>query len=281
MGLAAEVVRAVAERTPLRDPAVARTTVGPNLVLVEVRDRDPAPEGPGSVAGVAHRPPGTPPAVPGGADAHRIAAWAGDPPGSGADAGGPGDDPDERVGRALGLATLNALSAPVVDWRRGDPFESLPPDARTVATVGLFGPALRKFEDATVRVVERDPVDPPAGPPGVTVETYTPDGADRALAGADVLFLTGSALIYGGADRYLSIARERSGDGAPPAVVMVGATASFVPDPAFRAGVDALAGARVTDPGAVRAGIRAGDCAGDLHGAGLEKVFVADDADPG
>jgi len=58
-------------------------------------------------------------------------------------------------------------------------------------------------------------------------------------------------------------------------VVVVGATASALPDPLFAAGADVVAGAAVDDPDAVRAAVRAGACGTDLHDAGLRKGVVA------
>ena len=66
-----------------------------------------------------------------------------------------------------------------------------------------------------------------------------------------------------------------------PPVVLVGATASQVPEPAFAAGVDVVAGALVTDVERVRERVAAGDCGTDLHEAGVVKVYVANPAGDG
>lgn len=230
-----------------------RVTVGPRVVLVELTDPDR-----GRLAGVAHRPRGTP-----------LTAWPERP----AELASLAVESSERLPRAVGIAALNALSAPDVAWRPGDPMASLSPDVETVATVGLFRPAFRKFADVDVRVVERDPpdADDVDAPPGVAVTTFAPAACERAFEGADVCFVTGSALVYGGVDRYLDALRAAD----VPLVVLVGSTASFLPEPAFDAGVDVLAGASVTDPDRVRARTLAGDCDTDLHDAGLRKGFVA------
>jgi uncharacterized protein (DUF4213/DUF364 family) len=132
--------------------------------------------------------------------------------------------------------------------------------------------ATKKFDDVEVRVVERDPPDSVDAPEGVSVRTYRPEGAREAFEGADVCFVTGSTLIYGGIDRYLA---ELAAAGVSP-VILVGATASHVPESAFVAGVDVVAGALVTDVDRVRERVAAGDCGTDLHDAGVEKVYVAD-----
>jgi uncharacterized protein (DUF4213/DUF364 family) len=178
------------------------------------------------------------------------------------------------LARAVGVATLNALSVPDLSWRVGDPMAAVTTDVDVVTTVGLFRPAFRKFGGVTVRVVEREPPAPEAvrAPDDVTVETYEPDACVAAFTDADVCFLTGSTLVYGGIDRYLSALRKA---GVAP-VVLVGATASHLPDPAFEAGVDVVAGARIPQPvhDRVLARVRAGDCGTDLHDAGVEKVYA-------
>jgi len=120
-----------------------------------------------------------------------------------------------------------------------------------------------------VRVVERDPVGDVSTPPGVDVRTYRPAETAAAMAGADVVFVTGSTLVYGGTERCLAAAPEDA------AVVLVGATASCVPEPLFAAGADAVAGASVDDPARVRDAVASGACGTDLHDRGVRKVYAA------
>lgn len=247
-----------AVRQHLADRASAatdpRVTVGDRLLAVELAHPDHD-----GLVGLAHRPPG---------DASFDGATV---PGLVADA----TDADDPVRRAAGVAALNALSVPDVNWQVGDPMAGLPADVDVVATVGLFRPAFVKFDGVTVRAVERDPPAPETieTPPGVAVETYAPEECAAAFAGADVCFVTGSTLVYGGTERYL---RALADAGVAP-VVLVGATASHVPDPAFAAGVDVVAGARVADRERALTGIRAGECGTDLHDHGVEKVYVVAD----
>ncbi|HKJ58588.1 MAG TPA: DUF364 domain-containing protein [Halobacteriales archaeon] len=250
------VYDSVAERSPLSEATVDRVVVGDRLLLVEVDDVESA-DGDRRSAGAAHRPPGVLDEDPAGARALDVASWA---TGS--------SDSSDPLRRAVGVAALNALSEPLMDWATGDPFEALASDVSAIATVGLFGPAFRKFGAVDVRVIERQDLEPPETPEGVSVSTYGPDEAEAAIDGVDVVFVTGSTLLYGGTERYLEAARD------VPDVVLVGATASFVPEPAFEAGATMLAGARVTDAEAVRRGAVAGECATDLHDEGMEKVYV-------
>ena len=241
--------------------AVDRITVGERVVLVELTDDE------GVSAGLAHRPPGDPTnddpnATP---DLDRLLTAAASP----AD---PADSSD-RLTRALGIAAANALSVPHIDWRAGDPMALLDADVDRIATVGLFAPAFRKFDGVEVRVIERAPVEDPPAPDGVRTKTFPVSDTDAAMSGADVVFVTGSAFIYGGVEAYL--------DAAPAAatVVVIGATASFLPEPLFDRGVDVVAGTSVAALDSVRAAVTAGACGTDLHDAGLRKVYAAA-ADP-
>lgn len=235
-----------ARATTVTDPVV---TVGDRAVLV-----DCLVDG-SRVGGLAHRPPGSNPSDPEPTVETLAAAAVSAPAGS--------------VRRAVGLATLNALSAPEMAWRVGDPMAALSTDIETIATVGLFRPAFRKFGDVTVRVVERDPgtVDESSLPSTVPTTLFAPGDASEAFDGADVCFITGSTLVYGGLNDYLAAAA------AVPVVVLIGATASFLPTPLFDRGVDLLAGARVTDVEQARRHVAAGDCGTDLHDHGVEKVY--------
>lgn len=250
---------AVRERLADRagEAADPRVVVGERLLAVELVDPDHGP-----LVGLAHRPPGT-------AAFELEFEFEGQ---TVADLVAGATAAESPPRRAAGVAALNALSVPDVDWRRGDPMAGLPADVKRVATVGLFRPTFATFDDVTVWVVERDPPDPTTveTPSGVAVETYAPDECDRAFAGADVCFLTGSTLVYGGTERYLLALAEA---GVSP-VVLVGATASHRPEPAFAAGVDVVAGARVTDRERALAGVSGGGCGTDLHGHGVEKVYV-------
>lgn len=236
-----------------------RVTIGERVLLVDLVDPDD-----GRLAGLAHRPHGD--------DAVAVGEES-----AVADLAALATDADDLLDRAVGVATLNALSVPYVDWRRGDPMAALSTGVDVVATVGLFRPAFRKFDDVDVRVVERDPPDSVGAPSGVTVQTYSPGESEAAFEGADVCFVTGSTLVYGGIDRYLS---ALAAAGVSP-VVLVGATASHVPGPAFAAGVDVVAGALVTDVEVVRERVAAGDCGTDLHDAGVAKVYVTNPASEG
>ncbi|SIS18533.1 Rossmann-like domain-containing protein [Natronorubrum thiooxidans] len=260
-----------------------RVTVGRSTVMVELAgvegEFDDTPRGREnrSTAGLAHRPPGDVPPTA-GLDLETLLEWAGQSPvdssmAQDGDAGSRTDATTLEI--ALGVAAVNALSAPFVEWQTGDPMALLDSSVDTIATVGLFRPAFRKFADVDVRVIERAPVGDVSTPDGVTVTTHRPTDAAAAMADAEVVFITGSTLVYGGLEQYLEAAPETA------TVVLIGATASFLPEPAFAAGATVVAGASVTDPGRVREAVRANACGTELHEAGVEKGYTVTDSPTG
>lgn len=154
-----------------------------------------------------------------------------------------------RLRRAVGVATINALSASLmaekdipggrivgntdaldmVGFARGD----------TVVLVGAFTPFIKRLKDQVrLRVIDkhRDALK------GDELSLWvSPDGAAAALADADVVVITGSALVEGGMDDLLKLsagARE---------IVLAGPTASPWPEPFFARNVSVLGGIRVHD----------------------------------
>lgn len=258
------ILRAARETLADRDGVsrwnLGRVTVGDRAILVELAARSDSQS---RVAGIAHRPRATASDVAADAVSNLLEPI---------DASGPSEDdgrPDagDRLPLAAAVGTLNALSAPFLAWPSGDPMALLSPSVRRITTVGLFEPALRKFEDCEVRVIEREPrtVDPPEG---VSVRMFSPERAERAMDGAEIVFITGSTLLYGGLERYLDLAPTEA------TVVIVGATVSFIPDPLFDSGVDVVAGASVSDPTRARNAIVDGACGTDLHTNGVEKRYT-------
>lgn len=234
------------------NPTVERIVTGDHVVLVSYT----GPDGE-ELPGVVHAPGPPYPEIEGWTAAEVVnRAVEGDP---------------TVQERALAVATLNALSVGHVDWASGDPMEALGPAVETVGMVGLFTPALGKFESVDIRVVERFPEDvsPPADlPPGVSVDLFGPEEATTAFDDVSVIFITGSTLVYGGLGGYLRAAPDSA------TVVLIGSSSSFVPTVLFEAGVDVVAGAVVADIDAVIDAIRAGATVPELHRSGLEKGLV-------
>lgn len=256
---------ALRTRDALADIRLDRVTVGASAVLVElVADYSAAgtdEDSPRRLAGIAHLPAGSSPTPPDDLDAFLT----------------PIEDRDRGAPlgtRALAVAAVNAVSSPFLDWRLGDPMALLSPSVSRIVTVGLFRPAFRKFDGVEVRVIEREPIaaETVTTPESVSVQSFTPTETTAAMEGADVVFVTGSTLVYGGIERYLTAAP------ASATVVVVGATASVLPDPLFDRGVDVVAGAEIADPVLARSAVADGHCGTDIHDRGVRKVYVARDA---
>jgi uncharacterized protein (DUF4213/DUF364 family) len=177
--------------------------------------------------------------------------------------------------RAVGVAALNAIDPPSQTRSGLDPFRSLDPETQQVAMVGLFAPVLKHLDAGHVDVFERNPATmsvPASLAAGLDVAMHPPESAAERVPDAEVLFVTGSTLVWGGIETYLQAARPDQ------TVVLVGASASFNPQPLFDAGVSMVAGASVTDPEQVRRAITGGQSEADLHDGGLAKWAVVDPA---
>ena len=235
------------------DPGLEVSAVieGDELVMVETED---------GAAGVAMNPEPAIPSVTGHSayDVARQGATATD------------------VGtRAVGVAALNAIDPPAQTHAGLDPFRRLDPATDQVAMVGLFGPVLKHLDAAHVDVFERNPEAlsiPESLAAGLDVSMHHPSAAGKRVPDAAVLFITGSTVVWGGIETYLQAARPDQ------TVVVVGASASFGPQPLFEAGVSMVAGASVEDPAHVRRAITEGESEADLHDGGLEKWAVVDPA---
>ncbi len=152
--------------------------------------------------------------------------------------------------RAVGVATLNALSALAVE-RHGISGGRLLPrvDALSaagvrptdrVAMVGAFIPFIKALKDqvADLWIVDKHPEALKADEQPLW---RPPERATEVLAGASVVIITGSALVEGGLDELLDAAHGAR------RVVLAGPTASPWPPTFFARGVDVLGGIRVLD----------------------------------
>ncbi len=153
--------------------------------------------------------------------------------------------------RAVGVAALNALSALAMEkfavpggrviagFDALDAAEVRPSD--TVAMVGAFTPFIKKLKGKVngLSVIDSHPE---ALKPEELGMWRSPYQAADALAEADVVLISGSAMVEGELDAILRAA------GNARRVVMAGPTASPWPPPFFESGIDVLGGIRVLDP---------------------------------
>ncbi len=237
------------EAIPVDSDPIRSVVGGEELVLVETES---------GASGIAMRPSQELPAVEGDAVSEVLTR--------GVEATDPAD-------RALAVATLNAIDPPDRTVPGLDPFRRLDPAVERVAMVGLFAPVLKRLDAAHIDVFERDPaaMDVPEDlATGLDVALYPPRNAVDRLPEAEVVYLTGSTLVWGGIETYLEAARPGQ------TIVLVGASASFTPDPLFEAGVSMVAGASVEDPVTVRRAIGDDQSEANLHDEGLSKWAAVD-----
>jgi uncharacterized protein (DUF4213/DUF364 family) len=150
--------------------------------------------------------------------------------------------------RSLGIATLNALSSMALErwsWAPGEMYQRLDAlDAAEiragdhVVMVGSFIPFIKALKGRVehLSVIDKHPEALKSEERKLWV---APDCAAAVLASADVVLISGSALVEGGIDELLQAcenARRR---------VLAGPTAPLWPTTFFRHGVDVLGGIRV------------------------------------
>lgn len=155
-----------------------------------------------------------------------------------------------RLRRAVGLATLNALSACLMAEKsipggrilnNADALDVARIDkGDKVVMVGAFIPFIKKLKEQAVklRIIDKHR----EALKGEELSLWTPpDSAGEVLPEADVAIITGSALVEGGLDQLLELCR-----GAHE-IVLAGPTASLWPEPFFARGVTVMGGIRVRD----------------------------------
>jgi hypothetical protein len=151
--------------------------------------------------------------------------------------------------RSVGVAAVNALSHTVMAqdsdqyrFSETDFLDLLPfdPDESNkvgmVGHIGPFMPFLKKRADSLV-VVDDNPdlkIGAMAAGPVITRDV-------NALKDADIVIITGSSAAVGGFDAALDAAKSARFIG------VVGPSAGWLPQPAFRRGVHAVAATKITD----------------------------------
>lgn len=155
-----------------------------------------------------------------------------------------------RLRRAVGVATLNALSACLMAERdipggeirrKADALDVVKIEAQDkIVLVGAFIPFIQKLKKqvAKLSIIDKHPE---ALKKDELSFWVSPDSIGEVLPQADVAIITGSALVEGGLDELLQLcsnARE---------VILAGPTASLWPEPFFSRNVSVMGGIKVRD----------------------------------
>ena len=161
--------------------------------------------------------------------------------------------------KSVGVAAVNAVSQLVMDHDAGayrfaseDFLELLPlqgarPKIGMLGNIGTFVPFLLKHASSLV-VVDNNP----ALKTGIHGNgcVFSRDTAD--MADADIVIITGSSAAVGDFDQVIGVAQKARFVG------VVGPSAGWLPDPAFRRGVHAVAATRIMDVAGARRAILEG-----------------------
>jgi uncharacterized protein (DUF4213/DUF364 family) len=186
--------------------------------------------------------------------------------------------------KAVGIAIINALSNEYLNQGQSrsyvvksgvDPLDELPlPGDAFVVVVGALAPYLKllKTRGKPFCVLEQDP----ATLKPDEMSFYAPaERASEKIPHADVLITTGTTLINDTLEGLLRLARRDA------RIVVVGPTASMLPDAFFRRGVDAVGGVRVIDPDALLDTLAEGGSGYHFFGKSAEKVSIVKTDAPG
>jgi uncharacterized protein (DUF4213/DUF364 family) len=179
--------------------------------------------------------------------------------------------------KAVGIAVLNALSRSCRKRAPGrgytcesgrDVLDTLPlPDDGYVVVVGALVPVIRRLMAGgkPFGILELDPRTLKADEKAFAIP---PDEADASVRKADLLVITGTTLINNTLEPMLALAKPDA------TVVVVGPTASMLPDAFFRRGVDVLGGDTVTRPDDLLNTIAEGGSGYHFFGKSAEKTAI-------
>lgn len=171
------------------------------------------------------------------------------------------------------LATLNALSVPVLEERAldvDDELSALGPlvSGRRVCMVGAMVPLIRRLDAlglAELLVADRK-ADTLAEATGCACTPVELDRLDDALASCQTAIFTGASVANGSLPELLAAVSPEA------AVAVMGPTAGFVPDPLFDRGVALIATTIVTDADAALDVLAEGGGLYPLFGHSLRKI---------
>jgi len=179
--------------------------------------------------------------------------------------------------KTMGIAVLNALSS--LRWRKQPPEtysisagidaldEMVIPDDGFVVVVGALIPALKALKQRGKRfaILELDPSTLKSD----EIEFFVPpEEAPEAISKADLLVITGTTLINDTLEGILEMRKP----GAE--IIVLGPTASMLPDAFFRRGVTVIGGVMVTDADRVLNVIAEAGSGYHFFGKGAERVVI-------
>jgi len=178
---------------------------------------------------------------------------------------------------AIGVATLNALSAIVFESENGKEYEKVK-DAdgfdllniqpyETVSLIGAFGPYIKRLKTMgnPFFIIEKNPQTLRLD----EMKHFKPESEMRdALEKSSVVIMTGTAIVNHTIDVILSLLRNGIRAG------IIGPTASMIPDAFFRKGVRIMAGVQISNPDLMMKILKQGGSAYHLLKECSEKIVL-------
>jgi uncharacterized protein (DUF4213/DUF364 family) len=147
--------------------------------------------------------------------------------------------------RIIGIATINALSQNVYKtntsyfMKEGNLLDQIRIKRNdTVALIGYIRPYKSKIKNITNNLFILDRRWSITGNNHVFPDT----ASEEIIPKADIVLITGSAMLYGSIDRLLELSKYAREVG------IVGPTASMIPDPLFKRGATIIGGINITNP---------------------------------
>jgi uncharacterized protein (DUF4213/DUF364 family) len=178
---------------------------------------------------------------------------------------------------AIGVATLNALSAIIFESENGREYKRVK-DAdgfdllniqpyETVSLIGAFGPYIKRLKTMgnPFFVIEKNPQTLRLD----EMKHFKPESEMRdALEKSSVVIMTGTAIVNHTIDAILSLLRNGIRAG------IIGPTASMIPDAFFRRGVRIMAGVQISNPDLMMKILKQGGSAYHLLKECSEKIVL-------
>lgn len=170
---------------------------------------------------------------------------------------------EDLLESVIGIATINALAQMVkgYEYTDMDVFEIIRKEDR-VSMIGYFGPMISRILKITqdIHVVDRKEV------LDSRVKIIQEDEAKDVIPSSDVTIISGTTLVNRTLDDLLELTRDVRD------TVILGPTATLLPEPFFERGVTAVMGTRIHDVDKMLEVIGLAGGTKQIHGCCAEKV---------
>ena len=177
------------------------------------------------------------------------------------------------------LAAINAVSAELIensDYKiieDKDPIDLVDLNGnKTVCVVGAFHTYIRNIADTSAKLIILE-LNEKAVPDDYKKYYVPAEKASEVFPGSDVIIITGSTLMNNTIDNILDI--------LPPnkLVIIVGPTASIIPDILFKKGINIIGSTRIIDADKVFHAVSEGAAGYHLFRYGAQKICIVNESE--